>query len=71
MHESDPDILILLLECLLLLCQRRAIRNELRRRKVYPIIRNLDYVIENERASEIIYELVNFLMRDEEPLPNT
>jgi hypothetical protein len=56
----------MIIECLILLCQRRIIRNDLRRRKVYPIVRNLDYEQENEDVSTQILELVNLLMRDEE-----
>lgn len=58
----------MLLESVLMLCQRRVLREELRKRKVYPIVRNLDYVIEDEELSAIIFEIVNFLMRDDIPL---
>ena len=52
-----------------MLCQRRIIREELRKRKVYPIIRNLDYKMEGkDEASGVILEIVNFLMRDDIPL---
>jgi hypothetical protein len=58
----------MMLECLLLLCQRRGIREELRKRKVYPVMRNLDLKIENnETISTAIYEVVNFLISDEDP----
>jgi hypothetical protein len=58
----------MMLECLLLLCQRRGIREELRKRKVYPIMRNLDLKIENNEAiSTAIYEVVNLLISDEDP----
>ena len=66
-YESDVTIRVLLLECLLLLCQTRGIREELRKKKVYPIVRNLDYMQESEEVSALILELVQFLMRDEEP----
>ena len=65
--EPEIDILHMLLECLILLCQRRGIREELRKRKIYPICRNLDYMQEDEVASEKILEIVNFMMRDEDP----
>ena len=65
--EPEIDILIMLLECIVLLCQKRGIRDELRKRKVYPLCRNLDYLQEDEGASNIILEIVNFLMRDEDP----
>lgn len=65
--ESEMDILIMLLECVILLCQKRGIREELRKRKVYPMCRNLDYLQEDEGVSNLILEIVNFLMRDEDP----
>lgn len=65
--EPDIGIVLMLLECILLLCQRRIIREMLRKRKVYPIIRNLDYLLGNDTVSDIIFELVNLLMRDEDP----
>ena len=65
--EPEIDILHMLLECLILLCQRRGIREELRKKKIYPICRNLDYMQEDEVASEKILEIVNFMMRDEDP----
>ena len=64
--ESDIEILKLLLECILLLCQTRQSRSDLRIKKVYCICRNLDDYLENDEISEIIYEIVNLLMRDEE-----
>ena len=65
--EPETDILLMLLESVVLLCQRRGIREELRKRKVYPICRNLDYLQENEAASSLILDVVNLLMRDEDP----
>jgi hypothetical protein len=65
-YEPEIDIRQMLIECMLLLCQKRQIRKQLRRMKVYPIVRNLDYEQNDERTSELILELVNFLMRDEE-----
>ncbi len=65
-YEPEIDIRQMLIECLLLLCQKRQIRKQLRSMKVYPIVRNLDYEQNDERTSELILELVNFLMRDEE-----
>lgn len=64
--ERDSDILKMMVECLLLFCQSRPSRDELRKRKVYPMIRNLDETIESEEISGIIYEIVNFLVRDED-----
>ena len=63
--EPNQEIVKMLLESIILLCQRRNVREELRRRKAYPVVRNLDYLQENEAVSELIYEIVNLLMRDE------
>jgi len=63
------DVLQMLLECILLLCQRRVLREELRKRKVYPVIKNLDYALEDEGDGPIresIYSIVDLLMGEEE-----
>ena len=65
--EPDVETRRMMLECLLLLCQTRVVREQLRARKVYPVIRNLDYAQEDEGVSAIILELVQFLARDESP----
>ena len=65
--ESEVDILMMLLECIILLCQKRGIREELRKRQVYPMCRNLDYLQEDGGVSSLILEIVNLLMRDEDP----
>lgn len=65
--EPEIDILTMLLECIILLCQKRGIREELRKKQVYPICRNLDYLQDDESVSNLILEIVNFLMRDEHP----
>jgi hypothetical protein len=57
----------LLLESIVLMCQKRGMREELRKRKVYPIVKNLDLKVEDEAISGAIYEIVNFLMGDEDP----
>lgn len=56
----------MLLECVVLLCQRRGIREELRKRKVYNVVKNLDLKEEDEAVSTLIYDIVNFLMGDED-----
>lgn len=66
-HESEKDIMKMLLECIILLCQKRGVREELRKRKVYPVVKNLDLKEEDEGISTAIYEIVNFLMGDEDP----
>eukprot|EP01032_Pedospumella_encystans_P020656 gene20656-23462_t len=65
--EPDLEIMRMLLECIVLLCQRRGLREELRKRKVYNVVKNLDTKCEDERVSELIYEIVNLLMGDEDP----
>jgi len=65
--EPDLEIVKMLLECIILLCQRRGLREELRKRKVYPVIRNLDLKMEDEGVSEVLYEVVNLLIGDEDP----
>jgi hypothetical protein len=64
--EPELDIMKMLLECVILLCQRRGLREELRKRKAYYVVRNLDLKVEDEQVSEKIYEIVNFLMGDED-----
>ena len=65
--EPEIDILSMLLECIILLCQKRGMREELRKKQVYPMCRNLDYLQEDEGVSNLILEIVNLLMRDEDP----
>ena len=65
--DSDDDIIKMLLECLILLCQKRAMRDFIRKSKIYPVVRNLDYEQSNEDISSIIFEIVNFIYRDEDP----
>ena len=66
--EPEQDIMAMLLDCVILLCQKRGIREELRKGKAYYVVRNLDLKTEDETISEKIYEIVNFLMGDEDPL---
>jgi hypothetical protein len=61
--EPEIDILMMLLECVILLCQKRGIREALRKKNVYAICRNLDYLQEDEGVSNLILEIVNLLMR--------
>lgn len=65
--DEDINIVIMLMECVVLLCQTRIIRNILRREKVYYVCRNTDYYLENDRVNEIMHDIVNFLERDEDP----
>lgn len=64
--DPEVDIQKMLLECIVLLCQRRGIREELRKMKVYNVVKNLDMHQENEEINQIICEIVNLLMGDED-----
>jgi len=65
--DSDINIVIMLMECVVLLCQTRVIRNILRKERVYYVCRNTDYYLENDRVNDIMHDIVNFLERDEDP----
>jgi hypothetical protein len=64
--ESNLDVVKMLLECIVLLCQRRVIRQELRAKKVYPVVRNLDLFLEDEGVNDVVVQIVDFVIRDEE-----
>ena len=70
--EENDDCIQMLLECLLMLCTRRLIREELRKRKVYFIVRNYNYSLpqENEKFDTLILDIVNFLQREDIALNN-
>lgn len=57
----------MLLECFLILCHKRVIRDRLRLKKVYPILRNLDVFQDNEEVSVVIYDVVSQLIGNEDP----
>ncbi len=65
--EPEVDIRLMLVECVHLLCQRRIVRDEMRAKKVYPIIRNLSLNQDDDRVNEAVIDIVNLLMRDEDP----
>jgi hypothetical protein len=65
-YEPDVGVRKMLLECLVLLCQSKPNRNVLRNARVYPIVRDLDLEQDDDGISEVILDIVNFLMRDEE-----
>ena len=65
-YEPDVGVRKMLLECIVLLCQKKSQRHDLRKWKVYPVCRNLDLEQEDEGVSEVILDIVNFLMRDED-----
>ena len=64
--DHNLDVVKMLLECIVLLCQRRVIRQELRAKKVYPVVRNLDLFLEDEGVNDVVVQIVDFLIRDEE-----
>jgi hypothetical protein len=65
--EPENDIRLLLVECIHLLCQKRTIRDELRKRKAYAVIKNLAMEQEDDKVDEAIIDVVNLQMRDEGP----
>lgn len=65
-RENDRHVRLYAVDSLLLLCTTRNGRNELRRKKVYPIVRNAHLVEPDEEIGDQIYKLVDFLIRDEE-----
>ncbi|TYZ62402.1 hypothetical protein PybrP1_010212 [[Pythium] brassicae (nom. inval.)] len=65
-REQDKQVRLAAVDCLLLLCTTRNGRNDLRRKKVYPVVRNAHLVEPDEEVGDQIYKLVDFLIRDEE-----
>lgn len=65
-REQDKQVRLCAVDCLLLLSTTRNGRNDLRRKKVYPIVRNAHLVEPEEDIGDQIYKLVDFLIRDEE-----
>jgi hypothetical protein len=65
-REHDRHVRQYAVDSLLLLCTTRSGRNDLRRKKVYPIVRNAHLVEPDEEIGDQIYKLVDFLIRDEE-----
>lgn len=51
--DNDRDCVKMLLECIVLLCQTRSTRQFLRAQKVYPICRNLDYFLEDDKVTMV------------------
>lgn len=68
--KRDPvdSIICSHLESLLLLCSSRDIRELLREKSVYPLIRELHKATESEEVGELSERLVQLLMRDEAPI---
>ena len=70
--KDRRDLIVMTLECFILLFQRRRNREELRKRKVYPIARNVAIEMGDcDEVTAVVDELVQLLMRDEEPVPVT
>lgn len=67
--KSDPvpEITAVHLESLLLLCVTKEGREYLRGKSVYPLIRELHKVSNNDLVLGLCEQLVQMLMRDEEP----
>jgi hypothetical protein len=71
-YEQDENTLCLILDCLRLLCVKRVIRYELRKQKLYPVLRNLDLALtENETLHDKLFQpirdIVDLLTGDEDP----
>ncbi|RKP30539.1 DUF383-domain-containing protein [Metschnikowia bicuspidata] len=64
-REPVESILCTHLESLLLLCTPREMRDYLREKSVYPLIRELHKVSDSESVTELCDRLVQLLMRDE------
>lgn len=67
--KRDPVVSIICthLESLLLLCTTREVREILREKSVYPLVRELHKAVEDETVTELVDRLVQLLMRDEAP----
>jgi hypothetical protein len=65
-REHDRTVRLACVDSLLLLCTSRNGRNNLRMKKVYPIIRNAHLEETDDEIGDQIYKLVDFLIRDEE-----
>ncbi|KAK6200153.1 protein HGH1 [Scheffersomyces amazonensis] len=67
--KRDPSIPIICthLESLLLLCTTRKLREHLREKSVYSLIKVLDTAAEKEEVTDLCDRLVQMLMRDEAP----
>ncbi|CAG8621397.1 5973_t:CDS:2 [Ambispora leptoticha] len=64
-RETDPYLRQTLLETILLLTTTRQAREILRAKKVYPVIRQMHLVEEDENVNHVAENIVNMLMRDE------
>lgn len=69
-RDPDNNILKTYVESLLLLCTTRTLREYLREKGVYGLIRALHEATEDEDLQDVCDRLVQMLMRDEEPEQN-
>lgn len=65
-RESDIDILVTHVETLLLLCTTREGRDKMRAVKVYPLTRDCDLYLQNDKVNEVCARFAQMLMRGEE-----
>lgn len=63
--ETNIEIATRIFECVLILCQTRIIRDELKKIKIYPILRNFDIEMGNDDVNTVMADIVNFLQREE------
>jgi hypothetical protein len=68
-RDPVPQIILTHLESLVLLSSTRTIREILRKKSVYPLIRELHKNVSDEDIEEVCDRLVQVLMRDEEYEP--
>ncbi|KAJ8297158.1 Protein HGH1 [Rhodotorula toruloides] len=66
-RESDPQIRTILVETLVLLATNRSNREAMRKRGVYPVIKEAHSKEAVPAVKEAMVRLVNLLMRDEGP----
>lgn len=68
--KRDPEdaIICVHLESLLLLCTTREVREYLREKAVYPLIRALHNATKSEEVADLCDRLVQMLQRDEAPV---
>lgn len=64
-RDPEDSIICTHLESLLLLCTTRQLREFLREKSVYPLIRELHKAVSSEEITDLCDRLVQLLMRDE------
>lgn len=66
-RDPSPQIICNHLESILLLCTTKKIRELLRSKSVYALIRELHKNVTNDDVEELCSRIVDMLMRDEDP----